>query len=244
MKKILIAGTSTRKRNQLAACLRDSSYEVLHAATSTQVWQAVMRQQIDLVISDACTSNAQLEPWQLITELFAVTDLPIVVLTRAGKTQDRVLAFRAGAYNCLSMPGSSAELVACLDRAFMGKGSESAQSINAPLHYVDSSLEIDLEGCQIHREGQSFPITSRERPLLERLIHNAGKVTSSRELCQLAWGNKAWPAKRSLLKTYISQLRRKIEQDVSCPRYIISHHGLGYAFVPQRTPKSIEPIES
>jgi two-component system KDP operon response regulator KdpE len=232
MRKLLFASALGRKRWHLIGGLNASGFQVTAACTGAQVWQALMRQQADLIVLDASASSVQLNPWLLIAELSELDHLRLIVLTRAGRNQDRVRAFQAGVRYCLSMPVSSAELCALL--LTVGREDHNGPDGKVKLvDYADLALQIDFANRQIRRKGKTFPLTGREHSLLQRLIGNAGRVSPSTELCQSTWGRGAWPAKRMLLKTYILQLRRKIEHDYRHPRYLVSHRGLGYAFMPQ-----------
>jgi two-component system KDP operon response regulator KdpE len=232
MRRLLLASALARKRRHLVSGLTAAGFQVMVACTSAQVWQALMRQQADLIVLDASASSVQLNPWALIAELAELDRPEMVVLARAGRNQDRMRAFRSGIRYFLSMPVSSAELCALLTTVGREdhKGSGGKEKL---AEYEDMALRIDFANRQIRRKGKTFTLTGREYSLLRRLIKNAGRVCPSAEICQSTWGRGAWPAKRMLLKTYILQLRRKIEQDYQHPRYLISHRGLGYAFMPQ-----------
>lgn len=232
MRKLLLASALARKRRHLIAGLDASGFQVTVVCTGAQVWQALMRQQADLIVLDASESSLQLNPWSLIAELGGLDQPRMIVLTRPGRNQDRTRAFRYGVRYCLSMPVSRAELCALL----IAIGREDHRAPNGKVgiaDYADVALQIDFANRQIRRKGKTFPLTGREHSLLRPLIKNAGRVCPSEELCRSTWGKGTWPAKRMLLKTFMSQLRRKIEHDYRRPRYLISHRGLGYAFMPQ-----------
>ncbi len=230
IKKVLFIGASARDLGHLKSGLVAGGYEARLATTSVQVWQAVMQQQLDGIILHTGASSTQLDPWRLIAELSALNHVPLIVLTRAGRKQDRVRAYNAGARHCLTLPTSCAELCACLNSIWLsGPAAVPALQID----YVDAEVQIDFTNRQIRRDGQIFPLTGREYPLLLRVLQNRGKMIPGQELCQAVWGEQAWPQKRNLLKTYILQLRRKIEREACHPRYLISQRGMGYAFMPR-----------
>lgn len=200
--------------------------------TSAQVWKTLMRHEIDWLVLDASVSSDELDPWPLIGDLKELDRPRLIVLTRANCGHDRSRALALGVSHCLTLPVSAADLCALLlaverdDRKRRRGGGKTPD-------YVDPVLQIDFANREIRRQGRTLPLTGREFLLMQRLIENAGRVSTSEELCKFTWGKRAWPAKRAQLKIQILLLRRKIEDDYRVPRYLVSHRGLGYAFVPQ-----------
>lgn len=235
MSKLLLVSALARKWNYFKISLTASGYEILTARTSAQFWESMMRQRVDAIVLDVSVSDAGLDPWRLIDELSAVDHLLLIVLTRGGRNQDRVRAYQSGAHHCLTMPVTPSELGACLEGILpSGRGHLPRGNVAGNSFYAGPDLQIDFGNRQIRRRDRVYPLTARECPVLQRLVQSAGNMISSQELCEIGWGARAWPGKRNALKTYISQLRRKIERDARRPRYIISQRGMGYAFMPQR----------
>jgi two-component system KDP operon response regulator KdpE len=232
MRKLLIASALERRQSYLIASLRALGFEVSATHRSARVWQALMRQEIDLLVLDASVSSDQLNPWLLIDELGELEHPRLIVLTRPDGNQDRLRAFESGVCYCLSLPVSPAELCALLTAAEKEER-KAREGLGKARDYTDPALHIDFANREIRRQGKVFPLTGREFSLMQRLVGNAGKVSTSEELCKCTWGRRAWPAKRTQLKIQILQLRRKIEDDYRTPRYLISRRGLGYAFMPQ-----------
>ncbi len=234
MRTVLLAGAQARNLNFLRNRLTADGLGVYLALSGAQVWQVVMRQPVDAIVLHAGGAGPDFDPWHLIQELAAADHLPLIVLARPAPSTDRVRAYRCGARYCLTLPASAAELVACIEAVLGDTRSRApAPHPDEAVEYADGELRIDIANREIQRDGLTYSITSRESPLLERLVKNAGRATPSAELCKSVWGPKAWPGKRHLLKTYIAQLRRKVESDSRHPRYIISRRGLGYAFMPR-----------
>jgi two-component system KDP operon response regulator KdpE len=220
------------QRRHLLKGLSKLGFEVLTSKTSAQVWQALMRQQFDALVLDASASSALLDPWLLMTELGGLDHPLLVVFVGTDRIRDRLRAFRHGVCYCLNMPVSPPELAALLT-AVEGANHNVLDRKESPTEYSDAVLHIDLANAQIRRKGKTFPLTGRERSLLQRMLKNAGRVSTSEELCKSIWGRGTWPAKRVQLKIHIMQLRHKIERDHRHPHYLISHRGLGYAFMPR-----------
>lgn len=232
MVKLLFASAPEHKHRNLIAGLGASGFEVVTAHTSAQVWQALIKQEIDSLVLDATLSSDQLDPWRLIREVAELDRPRLILLTRADNSRDRSRAFQSGVCYCLSLPVSPADLCSLLT-AVERERHKAQHGAGKASDYADPVLQIDFTNREIRRHDKVFNLTGRELTLMQRLIENAGRASTSEELCKCTWGRRAWPAKRMQLKIQILQLRRKIEHNYRYPRYLISHRGLGYAFMPR-----------
>jgi DNA-binding response OmpR family regulator len=198
------------------------------------VWQALIRAQTDVVVLDASVTSVELNPWLLISELSWLDRPLLIALIDANCSRDHLRALQSGVCYCLTMPIAPRELASLL--TVVGREGHKTPKVGSKVpEYADLAVQIDLANREIRRKGKTFRITGRERSLLQLLIAKAGKVISSDELCRATWGRGSLPAMRLRIRTYILQLRRKIEHDYRHPRYLISRHGVGYAFMPQMT---------
>jgi two-component system KDP operon response regulator KdpE len=96
---------------------------------------------------------------------------------------------------------------------------------------VYGPLEVDLEGHVVRREGIEVRLTPTEFALLEQLVTHAGKVLTHRQLLQRVWGTE-YGEEAEYLRVYMGRLRRKLEQDPTNPRFLLTEPGVGYRFMP------------
>jgi two-component system KDP operon response regulator KdpE len=95
---------------------------------------------------------------------------------------------------------------------------------------------VDLEKREVTVGGKAVHLTPHEFDLLRVLALNDGKLLTHKMLLREVWG-PAYQLESSYLHVYVSQLRRKLEQDPSLPRYILTEPGVGYRLVvPDRPP--------
>ena len=94
---------------------------------------------------------------------------------------------------------------------------------------VSDDLQIDPDSRQVTVNGNKVHLTPTEYDLLYHLAQNAGKVITHRVLLQSVWGPE-YGHEREYLRVFISQLRRKIEQDSVHPQHILTEPGVGYRF--------------
>jgi two-component system KDP operon response regulator KdpE len=81
----------------------------------------------------------------------------------------------------------------------------------------------------VQRGGEEVRLTPTEWHLLEALARDPGRLVPSRELLQRVWG-PAYGDETNYLRVYMAQLRRKLEDNPSRPRHLITEPGLGYRF--------------
>lgn len=91
-------------------------------------------------------------------------------------------------------------------------------------------LEFNLSSGLIKRHGHVLKLTRTEYKLLAFMVNNRGKVLGHQEILRNIWGPE-YGREYEYLRTFIHQLRRKIEDDPSNPKYIVTEQGVGYRFV-------------
>jgi DNA-binding winged helix-turn-helix (wHTH) protein/tetratricopeptide (TPR) repeat protein len=90
-------------------------------------------------------------------------------------------------------------------------------------------LDIDLATYRLYRGGENVRLTPTEWSLLRELIHHPNQVLSHRTLLKRVWGEE-YETELDYVHTYVSRLRRKLEDNPSNPGYILTEAGIGYRF--------------
>ena len=93
------------------------------------------------------------------------------------------------------------------------------------------TFTVALAARRVTRAGVDVRLTPTEWHLLEVLVRNSGRLVSQRQLLQEVWG-PAYERETNYLRVYFAQLRRKLEDDPSRPRYLVTEPGMGYRFEP------------
>jgi DNA-binding winged helix-turn-helix (wHTH) protein len=96
--------------------------------------------------------------------------------------------------------------------------------------FTIGTLEVDLSRRLIKRRGQIIKLTPKEYGLLSYLVRNNGRVVRHEELLRNVWGSE-YGQENEYLRTFIRQLRLKIEDDPSNPQLIVTEPGVGYRLV-------------
>jgi two-component system KDP operon response regulator KdpE len=159
----------------------------------------------------------------------ARSDVPIVMLTAASDTVDRVVGLELGADDYVTKPFSTIEFQARA-RAQLRRARQ------APAADLDTLLEIgalviDFAKPALVRDNLPIHLTRTEWDLLRTLAKNRGRTLTHRQLFSAVWA-KPYGDAQQYLRVHIRSLRRKIEADPVRPRLIVTEPGVGYRFEP------------
>lgn len=152
--------------------------------------------------------------------------MPVLILTARGEETDKVLGFRLGADDYVTKPCGVLELLArvgaLLRRARQGEGGDSANTIER-----FGAVEINPASRAVTRGDQPVALSPKEFDLLLTLVRRRGAVVSRLELLKEVWGYSADVMTRTV-DIHIAELRRKLEDDPSKPRHILTVWKAGY----------------
>jgi two-component system KDP operon response regulator KdpE len=212
--------------------LRGRGYEVTAAATGAAAVRLTAMNRPDLLVLDLGLPDISgLEVIRRIRQ--GGDDVPIVVLSARTATTEKVAALDLGATDYVTKPFDMEEFVARL-RAARRRG-PAAQGGSA---VVLGAVTVDLAAKLVSRnhagpeETSTVQLTPTEWRMLEVLLRHPGRlITPGRLLAAMRDGDHEHAA-ASYLRTYLQQLRRKLELDPSRPRYLLTEPGLGYRYRP------------
>lgn len=157
--------------------------------------------------------------------------VPIIMLTARGQEIDRVRGLKIGADDYVTKPFSLMELLARVEAVLRRSSSEARrqEEEEGPLRYCCGDLEFDFQKHEASKSGQPIDLSPREFSLMRFLIRHRGQVISRDTLLDAVWGYDSIPFTRTV-DAHVAKLRKKIEDQPSDPRYIVTVHRLGYKF--------------
>jgi DNA-binding response OmpR family regulator len=229
MVKVLIVDDEQAIRDALARKLKRENFEVTLCSDGLEGLRAFHGSRPDLVVLDIVMPGG-MDGLTVCRRIREVADTPVMMLSAQAVTEDDVIeGLNAGADEYLIKPVRLNEFVARV-RALLRRSqvavSESEQGYN------DGYLSIDLHRRHVHVDGRKVHLTPTEFKLLAVLLENAGRVVSQRDLLEQVWGQE-YVDDIYYPRVYVSQLRRKVEPDVTNPVYILTEHRIGYRFEKQ-----------
>lgn len=154
--------------------------------------------------------------------------IPVILLTARGEEADKVMGFRLGADQYVTKPFGVLELIARVQRLLEQVGREEGA---ADVVERFGSVEVDPAARTVTRDGAPVQLAPKEFDLLLALIRRRGAVASRMELLRDVWGHQAAVVTRTV-DFHISELRRKLEDDPSSPRHILTVRKAGYRLDP------------
>ena len=221
MTRILVVDDDPQILRALRINLRARKYDVDVAADGAGALHAAATHPPDLIVLDLGLPD--LDGAEVIRGLRGWSTVPIIVLSgRAGGT-DKVAALDAGADDYVTKPFGVDELLARI-RAVTRR----AQAPEAIATAQVGRYTIDLSDHTITPDQR---LTPTEWQLLEQLLRNPGKLITQRQLLHEVWGPQ-YGTETNYLRQYMARLRRKLEDDPTRPRHLLTEPGMGYRYQP------------
>ncbi len=155
-------------------------------------------------------------------------DLPVLILTAKGEEADKVQGFRTGADDYVTKPFGVLELIARV-RALLRRTEWGSRASDGVERFGE--IEVDPAARRVCRAGDEVALTPKEFDLLLALVRRQGAVASRDTLLQEVWGYRN-PVNSRTVDTHVAELRRKLEDDPSAPRWILTVYKAGYRFNP------------
>ncbi len=159
------------------------------------------------------------------------SDVPVLILTARGEEADKVLGFRLGADDYVTKPCGVLELLARVGALL--RRSRITEHRNAAGEALErfGSVEINPASRTVTKEGTAVALSPKEFDLLLALVRRRGAVASRVELLREVWGHRVEVMTRTV-DIHIAELRRKLEDDPSQPRHILTVWKAGYRLEP------------
>jgi two-component system alkaline phosphatase synthesis response regulator PhoP len=221
---ILLAEDEEALRMTLGDRLRSEGYVVEFAVDGEQAFQKVNQQPYDLLILDIMLPRRN--GFDVCRDMRkAGLTTPILLLTARDQTVDKVIGLKLGADDYVTKPFEMLELMARVE-ALLRRGATTRTQQDG-LQF--GSIQVDLRGTQVLRDGKPIALSAREFQLLKYFIEHRGTTLSRDEILRDVWGYESGSPSRTV-DVHVVSLRQKLEVDAKRPQLIITISGLGYRF--------------
>ncbi|BBZ22121.1 response regulator [Mycolicibacter hiberniae] len=222
--RVLVVDDEPQILRALKINLSVRGYEVVTASTGAGALRAAAEQRPDVVILDLGLPD--ISGIEVLAGLRGWLTAPVIVLSARTDSADKVEALDAGADDYVTKPFGMDEFLARL-RAAARRNAATAE-IDQPI-VETSSFTVDLAAKKVTKNGGEVHLTPTEWGMLEMLVRNRGKLVGRDELLTQVWG-PAYAKETQYLRVYLAQLRRKLENDPSNPKHLLTEAGMGYRF--------------
>jgi DNA-binding response OmpR family regulator len=203
--------------------LEREGFEVAEALDGPAALEVARRSEPDVVVLDWMLPG--LDGMGVLRELRRFSDAYVIMLTAREGEVDRIVGLSTGADDYLVKPFSPGELVARI-RAMLRRPRGGA-STDPAMTFGDLSVDPARREVRLGRED--VRLTAMEFDMLATLASRPGLVFSRRQLLARVWGDDYFGSDH-VVDVHVANLRKKIEDDPSNPRYVQTVRGVGYRF--------------
>ncbi len=230
---ILLCDDEPDLREMLQEYLEKRGFGVTVAGDAATMREAVETDAPDLILLDINMPGE--DGLSALRSLRTENDVPVVMLTAAGETVDKIVGLEMGADDYLGKPVDLRELEARIKAVLRRRGAPAvpAASAVAGQRVAFGQYILDLDAAKMtDAEGEDVPLTAMEFRLLKLFADNQGRVLNRDQILEQAHDRSWDPFDRSI-DIRISRLRRKIERNPQKPSVIRTVRGIGYVFDPE-----------
>lgn len=221
---ILVVEDDKSIQNFIKITLKSKGYGCILADNGLMGISCFYANNPDLILLDLGLPD--IEGMQVLEQVRRESDVPVIIVSARGMEQEKVSALDAGADDYVMKPFNAAELLARIRVALRHRSNAPKQE---PIFELDY-FRLDSERRKVYVHEEEVHLTPIEHKMLTLLVMNAGKVLTHRYIQQEVWGYDATDDYQSL-RVFMANIRRKIEDNSTKPRFIQTEVGVGYRFV-------------
>jgi len=233
--RVLVVDDEPLVASALSHVLATEGYQVRTAVEGRHALARFHEWHPGLVITDL--SMAPMNGIKLCRRIRAESDVPIIVASGESGEDTKIRALDGGADDYLVKPINTGEFLARV-RAVLRRSaaaSDSAGSFNA------GEFVIDLDARHVYVRGNEVRLTPKEFDLLVYLARRPNHVVRYTRLLSAVWGVE-YSEHREYLHVFMRQLRKKLEEEPSRPRYLLTDPWIGYRFNADRADRNREGL--
>ena len=229
MRRVLVVEDEPKVLRALGVALEAHGYEVVAAGTGEQAVARAADRRPDLVLLDlGLPGLGGLDVIRRVRAFLAAT--PIIVVSAQGDEETKVTALDLGADDYVEKPFALPELLARV-RVGLRHAERAAGAVEESAVLARGPLRIDIAERRVTLRGEPLALTPTQFDLLACFARHPGRLLTHRAIVAEVWGDPDG-ADAQNLRVFVSQLRRRVEDDPRHPRLIVTDTGVGYRFLP------------
>ncbi len=227
MTRVLIIEDNPDLAFGLRRTLEFEGYTVAVAEDGPTGLEAARSPDIELVLLDLMLP--EMDGFKLLRELRrGGSRVPVLVLTARSEESDLIMCFDSGADDYVTKPFSTLELLARV-RALLRRGpSDAGPSQRRTPYTAFGNVRVDEQARTVEKAGEPVQLTPKEFDLLGALLRRRGAIASRAELLAEVWEYANTQVMTRTVDIHVAELRRKLEDDPSSPRHLLTVRKAGY----------------
>lgn len=223
--RVLVVDDDPMVSGAVCAALRAAGFVCAEVASADRARRAILRSRPDLVVLDLGLPD--LDGLDLLRDLRATDDLPIIVLSGRDSETDRVMGLDIGADDYITKPFSPRELTSRAKSVLR-------RAKSAPTTGVVSfgDITVDIDAREVIKAGAMVSLTLKEFDLLVFLARHPRTVFTREALLKSVWQHVSSERSEATVTEHMRRLRLKLEADPGNPQHLVAVRGVGYRLLP------------
>lgn len=223
--RVLLVDDEAAIRRALRTPLNELGFQTTEASRGEDALHLVRTESFDVVLLDIQMPG--IGGMKTLARLRSLAPrLPILMLTVQDAEEQKVEALECGADDYITKPFSIRECIARI-RSAVRRAQTPERPEDAPIQIGD--IQVLPVRRIVSKAGQPIHLTKKEYDILYYLMSHAGRAVTYGKLLNSVWGEE-YRSEVDYLRTFVRQLRKKIEDDPSNPRYLLTDPYVGYRF--------------
>lgn len=229
--KILVAEDEAPIREFIVINLNRSGYEVIEAFDGQDAYEKYLQEGDSVKIAVLDIMMPRMDGLELCKKLRSMNNnIGIVMLTAKTQEMDKVTGLLLGADDYITKPFSPSEFTARVDALARRVSAVRASADNDANVIVSGPFRLDCKSRSLTKNDVYIDITQVEFQILEYFFKNQGTALSRTDILNYVWGADYY-GEEKIVDVNIRRVRKKIEEDPSNPKHLLTIWGLGYKWV-------------
>lgn len=222
--RVMIIDDEPKILRFIAANLKSLEYEVHTFMRGSEALDNYDLLNPDLILLDIMMPG--MDGFELLKRLRSFSDVPVIMLTARGDSNDKVLGLNSGADDYLTKPFSLEELFARVNAVLRRYDKTLAQS-NKTSEITGGPITMNLAQRRIWLQDKEIKLTETEYKLFSLLMLNINKVMTHEQLLSSVWGSE-YRDEVEYLRVTIARIRQKLKMEGLAGNYLVTYPGVGY----------------
>lgn len=231
--KILVAEDEENIREFIVINLKRAGFDVIEAVDGLDAYEKYMLNPDEIAIAVLDIMMPRMDGLELCKKLRAMSNnIGIMMLTAKTQEMDKVNGLLLGADDYVTKPFSPSEFTARVDAlarrvsSSFGKGDEA----NDESILTSGGFKLNCKSRTLTYEDRKIDVTQVEFQILEYFFRNQGVNLSRTDILNHVWGTEYY-GEEKIVDVNVRRIRKKIEQDPSDPKHLLTRWGFGYVWI-------------
>ena len=229
--KILVAEDEAPIREFIVINLVRAGYDVIEAFDGQDAFEKYQLEGDSIKIAVLDIMMPRMDGLELCKKLRSLNNnIGIVMLTAKTQEMDKVTGLLLGADDYITKPFSPSEFTARVDALARRVSAVRASESNDDNVIVSGPFRLDCKSRSLTKNDIYIDITQVEFQILEYFFKNQGTALGRTDILNYVWGSDYY-GEEKIVDVNIRRVRKKIEEDPSNPKHLLTIWGLGYKWV-------------